>query len=97
MRGHFHLARQQHVLARLRHRPVRRCHHQDRAVHLRRTGDHVLDVVTVTGHVHVRVVPVLGLVFHVRNVDRDPARFFFRRVVDLIIRLEFGSQNCSTW
>src|SRR5262245_64293139 len=38
---------EQHVLARLRHRPVDRAHHQDGAVHLRRAGDHVLDVVGV--------------------------------------------------
>src|SRR3954466_6915930 len=40
-RRHADLARQKDVLAGLRHRPVRRRHHQDRAVHLRRTGDHV--------------------------------------------------------
>src|SRR5262249_38916239 len=31
---HVHLPRQQHVLPRLRHRPVIRRHHQDRPVHL---------------------------------------------------------------
>ena len=72
----------------LRHRSIRRCHHQDRAVHLRRTRDHVLDVVTVSGHVHVRIVPLVRLVFHVRNVDRDAARFLFRRIVDLVVGLE---------
>src|SRR6185369_7356308 len=39
---HAHLARQQDVLARLRHRAVRGRAHQDRAVHLRGTRDHVL-------------------------------------------------------
>ena len=85
---HFHLARQQHMLVRLRHRSIRRCHHQDRAIHLRRSGDHVLDVVAVSGHVHVRIVPLVRLVFHVRNVDRDAARFLFRRIVDLVVGLE---------
>ena len=88
MRRHFHLPRQQHMLVRLRHRPVRRRHHQDRPVHLRRTRDHVLDVVPVPGHVHVRIVPLVRLVFHVRNVDRDAARLLFRRVVDLVVGLE---------
>ena len=55
---HFHLPRQQHVLPRLRHRPVRRRHHQDRPVYLRRSRDHVLDVVSVPWHVHVRIVPL---------------------------------------
>jgi hypothetical protein len=79
----------QHVFARLRHRTIGGRHHQDRAVHLRRARDHVLDVVAVTGHVHVRIVPLVRLVFHVRNVDRDTARFFFRRVVDLVVGFEF--------
>ncbi len=81
---HAHLPRQQNVLARLRHRPVRRRHHQDRPVHLRRAGDHVLDVVGVARAVHVRVVPLGGLVLHVRHRNRDPARLLLRRVVDRV-------------
>ena len=81
---HPHLARQQNVLARLRHRTVRRRHHQDRPVHLRRTRDHVLHVVRVPGTVHVRVVPLRALVLHVRRRNRDPARLLLRRVVDLV-------------
>ena len=77
------------MLPRLRHRPIRRRHHQDRSVHLRRTGDHVLDVVAVSGHVHVGIVPLLRLVFHMRNVDRDAARFLLRRIVDLVVCPEF--------
>ena len=88
MRRHAHLARQQDVLARLRHRPVRRRHHQDRAVHLRRARDHVLHVVGVARAVDVRVVPVLRLVLHVRRRDRDPARLLLRRLVDLVERHE---------
>ena len=84
MRGHFHLARQQDVLARLGHRPVRGRDHQDRAVHLGRTGDHVLDVVGVPGAVDVGVVPLVGLVLDVRDGDRDAALPLFRRVVDLV-------------
>src|SRR4051794_5285206 len=49
--GDADLAGEQDVLAGLRHRPVRRGDHEDRAVHLRRAGDHVLDVVGVTGAV----------------------------------------------
>src|ERR1019366_2763818 len=64
--------------------PVRRRHHHDGAVHLRRARDHVLDVVGVTRAIHVRVVPLGGLVLHVRHRDGDPARLLFRRVVDRI-------------
>ena len=49
-------------------------HHQDRAVHLRRPRDHVLHVVGVPGQ-STRVVTVGRLVFDVRGVDRDAARF----------------------
>ena len=55
-RGHADLARQQDVLAGLRHRAVGRRNHQDRAVHLRRAGDHVLHVVGMARAVDVRVV-----------------------------------------
>ena len=72
------------MLTRLRHRAVSRRNHEDRAVHLRRTRDHVLDVVGVTRHVDVRVVTVLRLVLDVRNRDRDPALALFRRLVDVL-------------
>jgi hypothetical protein len=87
-RRHADLAGQQDVLARLRHRAVGGVHHQDRAVHLRRAGDHVLHVVGVAGAVDMRVVTRVGLVFHMRRRDRDPARLLLRRAVDLVIRLE---------
>ena len=47
--GHFYLTRQQDVLARLGHGAVGSRHNQDSAVHLGGTGDHVFDVVPVTG------------------------------------------------
>ena len=46
--GDADLAGQEDVLLRLRHRAVGGRDHEDRAVHLRRTGDHVLHVVGVT-------------------------------------------------
>ena len=47
-----------YVLPRLRHRTVRRTHHQNRTVHLRRTRDHVLHIVRMTRTVNVRVVTI---------------------------------------
>src|SRR2546425_621480 len=79
---HVHLPRQQHVLPRLRHRPVVRGHHQNGPVHLRRPRDHVLDVVRVPRTVDVRVVPLTRLVLHVAHRDRDPPLPLLRRVVD---------------
>ena len=90
--GHPHLARQQDMLARLRHRPIGRRHHQNRPVHLRRPRDHVLDVVGVPRAVHVRVVALGRLVLHVRRVDRDAARLFLRRRIDLIVVLRLPAK-----
>ena len=83
-RRHADLAGQQHVLAGLRHRAVGGRDHEDRAVHLGRAGDHVLDVVRVTRAVDVRVVPRLGLVLDVRDGDRDAALALLGSLVDLI-------------
>ena len=57
-RRHADLTGEQHVLTGLGHRAVGGGDHEDRTVHLRRTGDHVLDVVGVAGTVDVRVVAV---------------------------------------
>ena len=81
-RRHLDLAGEQDVLARLRHRAVGGGDDEDRAVHLRGAGDHVLDVVGVTRAVDVRVVAVLRLVLDVRGVDRDPALALLGSVVD---------------
>src|SRR5438309_5450570 len=65
------LAREKNVLAGLRHRAIDGRDHQDGAVHLRRAGDHVLHVVGVSRAVHVRVVALGRLVFHVRGRDGE--------------------------
>src|SRR5579883_2406525 len=82
------LARQQDVLAGLRHRAVRRRHHQDRTVHLRRTRDHVLHVVGVARAVDMGIVPVGRLVLDMRRRDRDAALALLRRLVDLVVGRE---------
>ena len=58
--GDADLAGQEDVLLRLRHRAVGGGDHEDRAVHLSRTGDHVLHVVSVTRAVDVGVVTTLA-------------------------------------
>ena len=42
--------------------------------------------------VDVRVVAVRRLVLDVRGVDRDAARLFFRRRVDLVVGLGFAAE-----
>ena len=66
----------QDVLAGLRHRAVRGGDDENRTVHLRGTGDHVLDVIGVAGAIDVRVVALVGLVFDVGSIDRDAALLF---------------------
>ena len=74
------------MLPRLRHRPIRRRHHQDRPVHLRRSRDHVLDIVRVPRTIDMRIMPLRRLILHMRNRDRQPTLLLFRRLVDLIER-----------
>jgi hypothetical protein len=76
------------VLAGLRHRAVGGRDHEDRAVHLGGTGDHVLDVVRVARAVNVCVVALLGLILDVRDRDRDAALLLFLRVVNLVEGVE---------
>ncbi len=71
------------MLASLRHRAVGSRNHQDRAVHLRRTRDHVLDVVGVPRAVDVCVVTRFGLVLNVRGRDRDATLALLGRLVDV--------------
>ena len=85
-RRHADLAGEQDVLAGLRHRAVRGGDHEDGAVHLGGARDHVLDVVGVTRAVHVGVVPVLGLVLHVRGGDGDAALALLGGLVDGVER-----------
>ena len=82
--GHADLTGEQNVLAGLGHGAVGGGDHEDRAVHLGRAGDHVLDVVGVAGGVNVRVVTRLGLVLDVGDVDRDTTIALLGSVVDLI-------------
>ena len=84
-RRHADLTGEQDVLAGLRHRAVGGGDDEDRAVHLRGAGDHVLHVVGVAGAIDVRVVARLGLVLDVRGRDRDAAGLLFRRLVDLVV------------
>ena len=81
---HFHLARQQHMLARLGHGAIGSADHQDGAVHLGGSGDHVLDVVGMPGAVDVGVVALLGFVLQVGDGDGDAALALFGRFVNLV-------------
>ena len=83
------------MLARLRHSPVRRAHHEYRAVHLRRARDHILDIVRVAGAVHMRVVPGIRLILHMLDSDSNAALLLFRRVVDAVERPEIREPRAA--
>ena len=82
----WHLTRQQDVLTGLGHRAVVGRYHQNRAVHLRCTGDHVLDIISMARTIHMRIMAIVCLVLNVCRGNRDPALFFLWRFVDLIKR-----------
>ena len=85
------------MFASLRHRTVGSGYHQDGAVHLGSTGNHVFYVVGVTGAVYVSIVTTFGFVLYVGGVNGNTAGFFFRGIVNLVVSFslttEFLSQN----
>jgi hypothetical protein len=85
------LARQQQMLARLLLRAVGRRHDENGGVHLCGTNDHVLNVILMTGTVYVREVARRRLVLDVRRGNCDAALALLLRLVDLIVRFEFGA------
>ena len=88
--GNADLTGKQDMFASLGHGTVGGGNDEDRAVHLRGTGDHVLDIVGVTGAVDVRIVAFFGLVLNVRGVNRDAAFAFFRSLIDVLVGFVFG-------
>ena len=89
-RRHAHLTGEQDVLTRLGHRAVGGRHHEDRAVHLRSTRDHVFDVVGVTRAVDVGVVALGRRILDVAGGDgqdlgRIPPPLALRRLGHLVV------------
>jgi predicted RNA-binding protein with RPS1 domain len=85
-RRNANLTGQQNMLAGLGHWAVGSRHHQDRAIHLCRTRDHVLHIIGVAGAIDVGVVASSGLVFNVSRRNRNTTGLFFRRLINLVIR-----------
>src|SRR5690554_1092328 len=86
-----YLTGQQDVLTSLRHGAVSCGANQDSAVHLGRTGDHVLNIISVARAVYVCVVTSRGIVLYVRGRDGDTTRTLFRCVIDLIESTQLAS------
>ena len=87
-----HLASQQDVFTRLRHRTVSGGNHQDCTVHLSSTRDHVLHIVSVPRAVNVCIVTVFRFVFNVGRVNRNTTGLFFRSRVNLVICTGFATE-----
>nr|GME08532.1 Uncharacterised protein [Ipomoea batatas] len=96
-----HLLSQQNVFFSLGHRPIGAGNHQNSPVHLGGSGNHILDVIRVAGAVHVRVVPILGLVLHRGGVNRNPTGSLLRGGVDFVVFLRggvsVGGQGHGEW
>ena len=86
--GHAYLTSQQQMLLGLRHGAIGSSDNQDSAIHLRSTGDHVLNVVSMAGAVHVCIVALVGLILNVSGVDCDTTLSLFRSLIDICIVLE---------
>ena len=82
------------MLTGLRHGAVSRGANENSAVHLSGTGNHVFNVVGVTGAIYVGVVAVFGFVFDVGGVNGNTARFFFWRCVNLVVGFCFATKFC---
>ena len=85
------------MLSRLGHLSVRGGDDDDGSVQLGGSGDHVLDVISVTGAVNVRVVSLVGLVLDVGGSDRDSSGSLLRGlvnhgVVDELVGSRLGSK-----
>ena len=72
------------MLTGLGHRAVSRGDHQNGAVHLSGTGNHVLDIIRVTGTVNVSIVSVVRLILLVTGGNRDATCLLFRCIVNLV-------------
>ena len=83
------LTREKDVFTSLLHRTVGSSNNKDSTVHLSSAGDHVLNVVGVTGAVNVSIVSLLSFIFNVSGVDCDTTSLFFGSVIDLVVCEEF--------
>src|SRR3990167_6854281 len=77
------------MLTGLRHRTVRGGNHKNSAVHLGRTGDHILHIVRMAWAIHMGVMSILGLILHMGNIDCEAPLSFFRGLINLVIGHEF--------
>src|SRR5674476_239793 len=81
------------MLSRLRHWAVSCGDYQDCAIHLGSAGDHVLDIVSMSGAVYVGIMTMCGFILHMGCIDCDTTGFFFRGFVDICIIHDYCTTN----
>ena len=81
------------MLAGLWHGAVSCATDKDGTVHLRRTSDHVLDIISMARTVNMGVMACLRLVFNMRGRNRDAALTLFRGVVYTVKRYRFTTKH----
>ena len=72
------------MLTRLGHRTIRSRHHQNSPIHLSRPRNHVLDVISMTRHIHMRVMPQLRLILNMSNSNSNTTLTLLRRLINII-------------
>ena len=72
------------MLSCLSHNSVCSSYNQDRAVHLSRTGNHVLNVVSMPWTVNMCVMSVICLILNVCSRDCDTTFSLFRSLIDIL-------------
>src|SRR5450756_2994040 len=72
------------MLSRLRHWAGSCGDNQDCAIHLGSAGNHVLDIVSMSGAVYVGIMTMRGFILHMGCIDCDTTGFFFRGFVDIL-------------
>ena len=85
-----YLTGEQDVLTGLWHWAVGSSYNQDSTIHLCSTGDHVLNVVSMSWAVNVSVVSFCSLVLNVRSVDGDTTFSLFWSFIDVSVVFEFS-------
>ena len=78
------------MLTGLGHRTISRRNNQNSTVHLGSTGDHVLNIVGMSGAVYVSIVTLVGLILNVSSIDRDTTGTLFGSLIDHVISHELG-------
>ena len=72
------------MLLGLSHNAVGSSYHQDSAVHLCSTGNHVLYIVGMARAVHMRIMSLIGLILNVRGGNGNTTLSLFGSLVDVL-------------